>query len=143
VFESVLRRYMAEGLVRGEGFAIDASVIKADANGPRGFPAAEWSNPEAPSRAVREYLTGLDTANPADDDDAPLSEPPANSPPKNISTTDPAALRPEQRFIRDVQNAQVRPARGPLLTEELPFEPAEQPTCLTAPTAPQNCRRRM
>jgi hypothetical protein len=90
VFESVLRRCMAEGLVRGEGFAIDASVIKADANRPRGFPAAEWSNPEAPSRAVREYLTGLDTANPADDDDAPPSEPPANSPPKNISTTDPA-----------------------------------------------------
>jgi transposase len=32
VFETVLRRCMAEGLVRGEGFAIDASVIKADAN---------------------------------------------------------------------------------------------------------------
>jgi hypothetical protein len=34
------------GLVRGEGFAIDARVIKADANRTRGLPAAEWSSPE-------------------------------------------------------------------------------------------------
>src|SRR6187397_469016 len=71
LFEMVLRRCMAEGLVRGEGFAIDASVIKADANRTRGLPAAEWSSPEAPTRAVREYLAGLDADNPADDDDAP------------------------------------------------------------------------
>src|SRR6476660_1077003 len=32
VFEVVLQRCMLEGLVGGEGFAIDASVIKADAN---------------------------------------------------------------------------------------------------------------
>ena len=32
VFEKVLERCLAEGLVGGEGFAIDASVIKADAN---------------------------------------------------------------------------------------------------------------
>jgi transposase len=33
VFESVMRRCMVEGLVAGEGFAMDASVIKADASG--------------------------------------------------------------------------------------------------------------
>lgn len=38
VFEGVLRRRMSEGLVGGEGFAIDASVIKADANRARGVP---------------------------------------------------------------------------------------------------------
>jgi len=32
VFESVVERCMKEGLVGGEGFAVDASVIKADAN---------------------------------------------------------------------------------------------------------------
>lgn len=37
VSESVLRRCMSEGLVDGEGFAIDASVIKADANRTRGI----------------------------------------------------------------------------------------------------------
>ncbi len=31
VFEVVLRRCMSEGLVGGEGFAVDASIIKADA----------------------------------------------------------------------------------------------------------------
>ena len=32
VFETVLQRCMREGLVGGEGFAVDASLIKADAN---------------------------------------------------------------------------------------------------------------
>jgi len=88
LFESVLRRCMSEGLVRGEGFAVDASIIKADANRARGIPGAEvaqWRQDEAPSRAVREYLQGLEDANPTSDDD----EPP--TPPNNVSSTDPAA----------------------------------------------------
>ncbi len=36
LFETVLRRCMAEGLVGGEGFAVDASLIKADANRQKG-----------------------------------------------------------------------------------------------------------
>src|SRR5579884_3849817 len=32
LFESVVRRCMAEGLVGGEGFAVDASIIRADAS---------------------------------------------------------------------------------------------------------------
>ena len=59
LFEKVLRRCMREGLVRGEGFAVDARIIKADANRARGVPgaeAAQWRQDEAPSRAVREYL---------------------------------------------------------------------------------------
>ena len=36
VFETVVVRYRAEGMVGGEGFAIDASVIAADANRKRG-----------------------------------------------------------------------------------------------------------
>ena len=35
VFEAVVRSCMAAGLVGGEGFAIDASVIEADASYPR------------------------------------------------------------------------------------------------------------
>ena len=56
VFETVLRRCMTEGLVRAEGFAIDASVVKADANRRRGVPSEEgidWSNPQLGTRAVR------------------------------------------------------------------------------------------
>jgi transposase len=92
VFESVLRRCMTEGLVRGEGFAIDASVIKADANRTRGVPGSEttdWRKEAATSRAVREYLDALEQVNPTSDDDEEPPQPP--TPGKNVSLTDPAA----------------------------------------------------
>ncbi len=82
VFESVLRRCMTEGMVGGEGFAIDASVVRADANRARGVPGAEamnWKSGEGATRAVREYVAGLEAANPTD------------TPPKSVSLTDPAA----------------------------------------------------
>jgi transposase len=63
VFEGVVHRCMAEGLVRGEGFAIDASVVKADANRQRGVASTEsidWNNPELGTRAVHEYLQALE-----------------------------------------------------------------------------------
>jgi len=37
----VLSRCMTEGLVRGKGFATDASIIKADAQRQRGVPGDE------------------------------------------------------------------------------------------------------
>jgi len=46
-----------------EGFAIDASVVKADANRQRGVPSTEsidWSNPDLGTRAVHEYLQALE-----------------------------------------------------------------------------------
>jgi len=92
VFESVLRRCMSEGLVRGEGFAIDASVIKADASRARGVPGSEttdWRKDAATSRAMREYLEALEACNPTGDDTAEPPAPPA--PGKNVSLTDPAA----------------------------------------------------
>jgi transposase len=64
LFETVLQRCIGEGLVGGEGFAIDASVVKADASRARAVPGAELPNRKldgAPStRAVREYLEGID-----------------------------------------------------------------------------------
>jgi len=62
VFETVVRRCMAEGLVGGEGFAVDASMIKADANRQRGVPGSDGLAPEIASHAVREYLAVLDDA---------------------------------------------------------------------------------
>jgi transposase len=94
VFETVLRRCMGEGLLGGEGFAIDASVIKADANRARGVLGGQeidWSQGEGPSRAVREYLSALEASNPTDDDEPPAPPSGPSSPPKNISLTDPAA----------------------------------------------------
>jgi len=81
VFEQVLERCVREGLVGGEGFAIDASLVKADANRQRGVPGAtaDWSNGQSISRPVREYLAALDQSEVE------------KSTPKNISLTDPAA----------------------------------------------------
>src|ERR1700726_3924008 len=62
VFERTVQRCMAEGLVGGEGFAVDASMIKADANRQHSVPGSEWHAPEAANHAVREYLAVLDDA---------------------------------------------------------------------------------
>jgi transposase len=62
VFETVLNRCVREGLVGGEAFAIDASLIKADANRQNGIEGEKGLPPEATGRAVEEYLAVLDDA---------------------------------------------------------------------------------
>ena len=55
VFELVVGTCIAAGLVGGEGFAVDASLIQADANKHRSIPGAEWNkdiDPEQAHRAV-------------------------------------------------------------------------------------------
>ncbi len=62
VFESVVRRCMGAGLVGGEGFAVDASVIEADASRFQRVEGGEieWTEAQRLSRPVREYLAALD-----------------------------------------------------------------------------------
>jgi transposase len=62
VFETVVHRCLEEGLVGGEGFAVDGSLIRADANRQRGIEGDQWVPPEKTSRAIDEYLTVLDDA---------------------------------------------------------------------------------
>ena len=62
LFETVLRRCMDEGLVGGEGFAVDASLIKADASRQKGVEGSTGLAPEMTSRAIDEYLAVLDDA---------------------------------------------------------------------------------
>lgn len=80
VFERVLRRCMDEGLVGGEGFAVDASIVKADASRMRHHDEDNDDWGSGGSRAVREYLDGLD-------DSAPRT----GKTVKKVSSTDPAA----------------------------------------------------
>jgi transposase len=82
VFEQSVRRCMEEGLVGGEGFAVDASLIKADANRQRGVPGSDGLDPSVSNRAVEEYLAVLD--------DAAFGAA-SEVTPKFISPTDPAA----------------------------------------------------
>ena len=75
---------MAAGLVKGEGFAVDASVMEANASRYHGKAPDEvvWAEPERQTRAVREYLAGLEAEN----------EPnPDRKPPKVISPSDPCS----------------------------------------------------
>ena len=65
VFERVVEACIAAGLVGGEGFAVDASLIVADANKQRSIRGKDWDkkrDPETASRAVKEYLATLDDA---------------------------------------------------------------------------------
>src|SRR5437868_10895658 len=62
LFETVLRRCIDEGLVGGEGFAVDASLIKADANRQNGIEGEKGMTPQVAGHAVDEYLTVLDGA---------------------------------------------------------------------------------
>jgi len=65
VFEAVVAMSIAAGLVGGEAFSIDASLIKADVNKKKRIPGDQpiaWPKAEEASHAVREYLAALDTA---------------------------------------------------------------------------------
>ena len=60
IFESVVAKCIAAGLVGGEGFSIDASLIRADVDKKKRMPGDQpvsWPKAEEASRAVREYLT--------------------------------------------------------------------------------------
>src|SRR5271157_5421308 len=65
VFERVVGACIGAGLVGGEGFAVDASLIVADANKQRSTPGPRWNkelDAQAVSRATKEYLATLDDA---------------------------------------------------------------------------------
>ena len=62
VFETALQRCLREGLVGGEAFAVDASLIRADANRQKGIEGEKGLSPDIAGRAVEEYLSVLDDA---------------------------------------------------------------------------------
>jgi hypothetical protein len=77
-----LQRCIREGLVGGEAFAVDASLIRADANRQKGIEGAKGLPAEATGRAVKEYLAVADNA---------AFGAATEVPPKFISPADPAA----------------------------------------------------
>lgn len=82
LFDQVLRRCLAEGLVGGESFAVDGSLIQADADRRKGPTGEEGLPPDKTSRAITEYLTVLD--------DAAFGAA-SEKTPKFLSETDPAS----------------------------------------------------
>ena len=82
LFEETVWRCIREGLVGGEGFAVDASMITADAHRQRGLASVAELDQVKASRAVQEYMAVLDEAAFGGTSDTP---------PKYISPVDPAA----------------------------------------------------
>jgi hypothetical protein len=80
-----VRRCVAEGLLDGTAFAVDASLIAADANKQRlvaGADQHDWENRARTRRSVREYLDMLDEA---------AWGKASETEPKFVSRSDPAA----------------------------------------------------
>ena len=84
VFEEVVCGCMTTGLVGGEGFAVDASVIEADASRFKRIKGAviDWTDKERARGPIREYLTALESENP------PINP---KQKPKAMSPSDPCA----------------------------------------------------
>ena len=98
VFERVVGLCIAAGLVGGEAFSIDASLIEADVDKKKrsgGDQPIKWPTPEEASHAVREYLAALDAACRDEEsgggDGGGSGGSGGGKPPKQISLTDPQA----------------------------------------------------
>ena len=92
LFETVVRRCMAEGLVDGTAFAVDASLIAADANKQRSAAGSDDVDWEAVARTRRSVY---------------------------LDTLDEAAWGPARRS-RSSSPGRIRPPNGPALTRGMP-----------------------
>lgn len=96
VFEGVVAMCIAAGLVGGEAFSIDASLIEADVDKKKRAPGDQPIAWPKISHAVREYLAALDAAR-GDEKDGGDGGSSSNGggsrskPPKEVSLTDPQA----------------------------------------------------
>ena len=84
VFEEVVCGCMTAGLVGGEGFAVDASVIEANASRFQRVEGSEvdWTHEQRARRPVQEYLVALESENPPTNPECA---------PKAMSPSDPSA----------------------------------------------------
>ena len=66
VFEDVVCACMAAGLVGGEGFAVDASVIEANASRFQRVEGdhVDWTEEQLSQRAIKEFIDALESENP-------------------------------------------------------------------------------
>ena len=103
LFETTVARCIADGLVSGQRFAADASLIEADANKQNSTPKEDWDTsaitPQDAPRAVREYLDVLD--------DAAFGAA-SEVEPKFTSHSDPAVDVEAARSIRQAEVGSVR-----------------------------------
>jgi transposase len=118
VFNTVVSRCIDEGLVKGEGFAIDASFVRADASRQRFEEGpVDWTPSPEQSRPVREYLEALD------------DDPSLRRTQKSVSLTDPmsqfsgakgrAEFYYSTNYLIDVENGVIMDVEGSPSTRTL------------------------
>ncbi len=90
VFEEIVRRCVAVGLVEGRHLRVDGTVVQANASPHRRMSPAQLAEVAHVSHTVREYLAELEQQNPVDD---PAGPPPADhkAAARTVSATDPDA----------------------------------------------------
>jgi transposase len=90
VFEEIVRRCVAVGLVEGRHLTVDGTVVQANASPHRRMSPAQLTEAAHVSHTVREYLAELEQHNPVDD---PAGPPPADrkAAARTVSATDPDA----------------------------------------------------
>src|ERR1035441_1502737 len=64
VFEEIVRRCLAVGLVEGKNLAVDGTMVRADASPASRVPREQFKEAAQVSRTVEEYLAELDQVNP-------------------------------------------------------------------------------
>lgn len=112
IFERVVWSAMAMGLVKGEGFAVDASVLEANASRYHGLPPEEldWTDEQPQRRAGAEYLAAIETDRSDKAEEAPSSESCPEEPrrreaerkaSKVVSPSDPCSVCPFQVRFRE------------------------------------------
>jgi hypothetical protein len=125
VFEGVVAKCIAAGLVGGEALSVDASLIKADVDKKKRIPGDQpitWPKPEEASPAVREYLTALDNARNEEndgDDDGLSGGGNRRKPPKEVSLTDPQATTPTTSSTTKQASLSTPRARAPIVSPRL------------------------
>ena len=86
VFEEIVRRCLATGLVEGRHLTVDGTLVEADASPHSRVPREQLADVARLSRTVQEYLAAVEQQN-------PVAEPaePAPAAAGTVSTTDPDA----------------------------------------------------
>ena len=79
VFEEIVRRCLAAGLVEGQNLAVDGTIVGANASRQSRVPREQLQKVAQLSQTVREYLAELEQVNPVSDAEM-------------VSTTDPDAI---------------------------------------------------
>ncbi len=90
-FEQIVRRCIDVGLVEGQRFSVDGTIVAANASSQSRVPRAELPEAAKVSRTAQEYLVELETANESDPESPPGKPPSLTDTDGKVSTSDPDA----------------------------------------------------